>query len=198
MRKNLEETQRRNITFVSILRKALTFNGILIMVIILGIILRIITFWTLPPLGDGTYYIAVGHSFAKTGEFMAPWGGDFGTGNSTNLEYSRISPVYPLYLAAFYFIFGYSIEITQIAAFILALITLLIIYLTTRNLFNHQKGLIVIAVLSVTWPFIYFPGMEYGDNMVLLFFVLTLWAFMKGLKDSRPKQANKYNISTIF
>ena len=167
------------------LRNAFTLNRVLILVIVLGIIFRAATFWTLPPAEDGNVYIAVGHSLAKTGKLMAPWGGDFGTGNTTNLEYTRISPLYPSYLAVFYIIFGFSIEITQIAGLILAIITLLTIYLTTKNLFGHQKGLIVTAIISVTWPFIIFPGLEYGDNMVLLFFVLTLWSFLRGLKDSR-------------
>jgi hypothetical protein len=167
------------------LKKTLTFNRILMMVIVLGILLRVITFWTLPPTYDGNAYIAVGHSIAKTGNVMAPWGGDFGSGNTTDLVNTRISPLYPSYLAAFYNIFGYSLEITQIAGIILGIITLLIIYLTTRNLFGHHKGLIVTAIMSVTWPFISYPGMEWGDNVVLLFFVLTIWSFMKGLKDSR-------------
>ncbi|UCG69420.1 MAG: glycosyltransferase family 39 protein [Thermoplasmata archaeon] len=185
MDKTGEKMQNSGKSWKLNLRNIITLNNVLIVIIIMGIIFRITTFWTLPPAEDGSSYIAVGHSFSKTGKFMTPWGGDYGTGNSTNLEYTRISPVFPSYLAFFYLIFGYSIEITQIAGLILALITLSIIYLTTRNLFNHRKGLIVTAIISMTRPFIVFPGLEYGENMVLLFFVLTLWSFIKGLKDSR-------------
>jgi len=184
MTKMNEKTRNLGKFLFSSLKKALTFNGILTMVIVLGILFRIFTFWTLPPLYDGNAYIAVGHSISNTAKVMAPWGGDYGSGNITDLEYTRISPVFPSYLAIFYIIFGYSIEITQIAGIILGIITLLIIYLTTKNLFDHRKGLITTVIMSMTWAFITYPGMEHGDNMFLLFFVLTLWSFMKGMKDS--------------
>jgi 4-amino-4-deoxy-L-arabinose transferase-like glycosyltransferase len=167
------------------LKNIFTFNRILIIIILFGILLRINTFWTLPPTYDGNAYIAVGHNIPKTGEIMAPWGGDFGTGNSTDLEFSRLSPVFPSYLSVFYMIFGYSIAITQIAGIILGILTLLVIYLSTKSLFGHRKGLIVTAIMSVTWPLIIYPGMEWGDNMVIIFFVATLWAFLKGLQNSK-------------
>jgi 4-amino-4-deoxy-L-arabinose transferase-like glycosyltransferase len=183
----MTETDKKSLKIgkASNLKEVFTFNRILIMIIAIGIILRVVTFWTLPPMHDGNAYIAVGHSLSNTGEVVAPWGGDLGSGNSSNLEYTRISPIYPAYLAFFYTTFGYSIEITQIAGIIFAVITLLIIYLTTKDLFGHRKGLIVTAIISVTWPLIIYPGMEWADNVVLLFFTLTLWSFLKGLKDSR-------------
>lgn len=171
--------------FVRNLKKKFTFNRMLIIVIVFGILLRINTFWTLPPSYDGNAYIAVGHNIPKTGEIMAPWGGDYGSGNASDLEFSRLSPVFPSYLSVFYIIFGYSIAITQIAGIILGVLTLLVIYLTSKSLFGHRKGLIVTAIMSVTWPLIMYPGMEWGDNMVIIFFVATLWAFLKGLQNSK-------------
>ncbi len=185
MQKAADETKNSRKISISNLKEALTLNRILIIIIVIGIVFRIVTFWTLPPMYDGNVYTSVGYNIANTGEVMVPWGGDYGTGNTTNLGYTKTTPVYPSYLAFFYVVFGYSIDITQIAGTILGIITLLIIYLTTKDLFGHQKGLIVTAIMSVTWPLITYPGMEWGDNMVVLFFVLTLWSFLKGLKDSR-------------
>jgi len=133
---------------------------------------------------DGTAYMAVGHSFSQDHAFIAPWG-EFISWDASEPVYSKIAPLFPAYLAVFYRLFGFSIPVTQIANLILSILCLVIIYLTTKDLFDHQKGLVVTAVMALDNTLIWATGTAWAENLLVLVFTLLIWSLIKSLKDSR-------------
>ncbi|MCK4734097.1 MAG: glycosyltransferase family 39 protein [Methanophagales archaeon] len=152
-----------------------TFARILILLILSGIILRILTYWTDIPRFDGTYYATLGYNFLRYHDFL-------------DLEcvttYAR-SWTYPVYFAVFYYLFGFTIPVTKIASIFMSIAVLGVVYLTTRDLFDHQKALVATAIIAVTSTLIVITGKSWIENIVLLFFIPAVWALIKGFKDSR-------------
>lgn len=157
--------------------KFFTLNRVLLIVIIYGIILRIASFSLGNISGDGASYVTMGAILAKYHSFVLPWNHSFPI-------YSH-SLVYPSYLAVFYSIFGYSIVTTKIASITLSILFLAIIYFLTKDLYDSQKGLIITAIMAIDPTLLYSTWTSYSENMVVLLFALTIWAILKGFKDSR-------------
>lgn len=157
------------------LSNLVNFERALLIVIVLGIILRIVAVLMGIPRADGAYYSTLGYNLIDQGDYISL------TGTNT---YS-FSLTYPAYLGAFYAVFGFSIEVTKAASLVLGLLVILIAYLTTKNLFDRRIGLVVAAVVSLTSALVVVTGKNYIENIVLIFFIPTIWAFIKGFKDSR-------------
>jgi 4-amino-4-deoxy-L-arabinose transferase-like glycosyltransferase len=155
--------------------RIITFDRFLFMFIVLGVALRVIAVLFDTPRFDGAFYSTLGFNLIDQGDYVTLSG----------LKTYNFSLTYPAYLAMFYGLIGYSIGVTQVASYICSLLAILITYLTTKNLFDHRAGLIAAAVISLTSALIVVTGKNYVENIVLVFFVPTIWAMIKGLKDSR-------------
>jgi len=158
-------------------------NRFLLAVILVGVALRVVTLWTLLPRYDATAYMAVGHSLADGQGLTAPWG-RYDDPYASTPEATDVGPVYPAYLAMFYVVFGFSIDTTQAAALLLAFAVLAAAYLAGRDLYDRRTGLLTCAVLAVNPWLVVFPGMEWSENMPLLFVILALWGILRGLRSA--------------
>ncbi len=145
------------------------------MLILIGIIFRIVTIFTDVPKFDGAFYSTIGYGVATQHDFVTL--GDVHT-------YS-FSLTYPAYLAIFYAILGFSIPVTQLASIIVSIVVLGLAYITTANIMGKEKALLVTAVLALLPSLITSTGKNYIENMVLIFFIPTIWAILKSFKDSR-------------
>ena len=58
-------------------------------------------------------------------------------------------------------------------------------YFTTRDLFGGRDALVTTAILACVPVAISAVGTGYGENTLLIFVVLTLWALARGLHDDR-------------
>jgi 4-amino-4-deoxy-L-arabinose transferase-like glycosyltransferase len=152
-----------------------TFDRILILLIIFGVIFRIVTYWTDIPRFDGAFLATSGYNFLRYHDFLTLYG--------TN-TYNR-SLIYPVYLAVFYYLFGFTISTTKIASIIMSISVLAVVYLTTKDLLGRQKALVATAIIALMSTMIVVTGKNYIENIVLLFFILAGWAMIKGFKDSR-------------
>ena len=177
----VQEALRRPIAW---LNKPGVLERLLVIAILVGVALRFATLWTLPPRYDATAYMAEGDSLARGMGFVAPWG-RYDDPYSSTPQPTNLGPVYPMYLAAFYRAFGFSVAVTQAAALVLALVTLGVAYLAARDLYGKRTGLLTCALLAANPWLVIFPGMEWSENMVLLFFILTVWALLRGLRTGR-------------
>jgi 4-amino-4-deoxy-L-arabinose transferase-like glycosyltransferase len=111
--------------------------------------------------------------------------GDFGTSDVNSTISHHFSPAFAFYMAGFYRLFGYDFLVIKIASITLSLIFLLTTYLTTKSLYSKDKALVVCAFFSVYYPLIWSTRAVYSENMVLIFFTITMWAIIKGIEDDR-------------
>ncbi|MFQ6060488.1 MAG: ArnT family glycosyltransferase [Thermoplasmata archaeon] len=151
------------------------FQGAMLILIGLGILLRTLSVLFSIPRADGAFYATLGYNLVNQGDYISLNGA----------KTYNFSLTFPAYLAAFYAVFGFSIIVTQLASFLLSLLVVVLSYFATRNLFDQRKALIVAAVLSMTSALIVVTGKNYIENIVLLFFIPTVWALIKGFEDSR-------------
>lgn len=146
----------------------------------LGVTLRVASYWTTPLAVDAFSYAAMSHSFLHDGSFTMPWG-DVDTFHTALVPSHHYPPLYPVYLAGFYKIIGFSQASTHIASIASSLAALLVTYLCTRDLYGQRKGLVAAAVVAVSPILVQNTGQGYSENLVLLLFVATLWAILKSL-----------------
>lgn len=169
-------------------KRELKLKQVLLLILLCGIVIRIGLIFNSNTTWDATYYIAMGRGFCEHGEFEMEWGdvefGDYGTSFSRGYSH-HYSPMFPLYLSAFYSISGYSFFITKVASVIGAILFLLVSYYTTKSLYDKDKALIVCAFFSVSYPLIWSTMILYTENFVMIFFMLTMWGILKGIDDDR-------------
>ncbi len=170
--------------FKEIRSSGINLKHILILIILVGIILRIPLIFNSNTGWDAPHYIAMGKGLTEHGEFIMEWG-DFGSDNLSSTHSHVFPPLFPIYLSGFYVIFGYSFFITKVASVILSLLFLVVAYFTTKSLYDKSKALIVTAFFSVNYTLIFSTKTVYSENIVMLFFMLTLWALIKGIDDDK-------------
>ncbi len=155
--------------------RLLSFDRTLYLFIAAGILLRVIAVLVDTPRFDGAFYSTIGFNLLDKGDFV----------NLAGTKTYNFSLTYPGYLAMFYGVFGFSVGVTKVASFICSILVILVAFWATKDLFERRTGLIAAAVISLTSALIVVTGKNYVENIVLLFFVPTIWAMIKGFKDSR-------------
>ncbi len=99
-------------------------------------------------------------------------------------QYS-LEPVYPLFLAGIYSVFGHSFLAVRIAQSILGLLTLLFLYLIAKNLMPERYARGVLLFGGVYPFFIYIAGLLYATQIFTFFIVLGVWIFIEYFKNPR-------------
>jgi hypothetical protein len=146
----------------------------------LGIALRVASYWVSALGVDAYAYGVMGNQFLHTGTFLMPWG-DVHTYQTAPVYSHHYPPLYPVYLAGFYKVLGFSIPTTHIASIVSSLAALGVTYACSRDLYGRSRALIATAAVAVNPLFVQNTGQGYSENMVLLLFVATLWAILKSL-----------------
>lgn len=152
--------------------------------ILTGVLLRILTFWFVSPSTDAFVYGAMGEAFLRHGEFILPLGNSFFVPGTPEFSH-HFPPLYPLYLAAFFLCFGVSVEVLKIASIFSGLLLIPVTYFCTKNLWNRKMGLAAASIIALEPASIYTGGLGFGENLLTLFFILTMWAILKGIKEER-------------
>ena len=164
-----------------------TLATVLWALVAVGIVFRVASFWSHHVFWDAAYHIQMGRGFAQGDNFVLPWGDPFSPAGSGYVPgpSHHYSPLYPMYLGAFYAAFGYSMAITRVAAILMSIACLAAIYLTSRDLLGGDKALVVTAVLALD-PTLLVTGRDLmPEPMVLALFVITMWAIVRGIEDDR-------------
>lgn len=91
----------------------------------------------------------------------------------------------PMYLAAWFFAFGYSITVIKTANITLSIITLAAIYLCTRGLYDHRKALALTAIMAMQPVLIIMTSHSFSENIVVLTYITAVWAILKGFKEPK-------------
>jgi 4-amino-4-deoxy-L-arabinose transferase-like glycosyltransferase len=147
-----------------------------------GVAARIATVWGMQFWQDGNTYAAMGHAWMQRHELVMPWG-DIGTiGNATAVYSHHFPPVYPVYLGMVYSVAGYGVWQTKMAALAVSLASLAVAYACGRDLYGRDKALLATGLLALDPHLVWATGTGFTENMVLLFFVVTLWGILKSLE----------------
>ena len=156
-------------------------DWLLIICLFVGVLGGILTIWTWDLGWDGSTYAYMAENFRLHGEFVDTMTIEVG---ETGIPYiftdgysHHYPPLYPLYLSAFFAVFGFSVIVTKVASVVSSLLLLVVIYFTTKNLYGSKKALIVTSVSSVLFSYFFIT--------VAIFFVLTIWAILKSLEQGQ-------------
>lgn len=149
-----------------------------------GILLRLAAAPLMDIQQDGNAYATMAQSLHTHGSFWMPWGDGYGSGLNPGPSH-HYPPLYPVYLAVWIAGFGFHIWTLKAANLVLSLATLLICYATTRNLYGKDTALLTTGLFALIPRFIMAQGTGFSENLVAATFILTLWAGIKGLRDSR-------------
>ena len=161
-----------------------TAKHVLIALIVLGLAFRVTSLMNRDLGFDANYYLTMGQSLLKHGEFYMPWG-DPSNLNGVPQYSHHISPLFPAYLSMFYALFGSSYAISQLASFVISAVGLILIYRATKDLYGSASALVATAIFALDFELIVETGKIYSENMTFLFFTLTMWAIIRGVKDDR-------------
>ncbi len=160
---------------------------VLLGIIVVGVLLRIVTFWSGYNYGDTPFYVQMGKSIAQGGNFILPWGDPFmrGSGPWIPAPSHHFSPLYPMILGLFFAAFGYSYELARAVGIGLSVVFLMVIFATTKNLMGRSKALVITALFSVDPNLILATRDMMPENLLMTFFALTIWAIVRAIKDDR-------------
>lgn len=121
------------------------------------------------PQGDPAEYDGLAISLLTTKSFSYDNG----------LPTSNRTPLYPLFLAFIYSIFGHSYFWVRFIQAILSALLCLIIYLIGERLFDRKVGLLSSLICVIYQPFIFFsyyagPGFLNTENLFIFLFAITI------------------------
>ena len=170
-----------------LLRTAYRFvfsREILLSAIIVGVGLRISSAFLISVGFDANHYLVMGESFSRTGEFLVPWGDPGSPGLVPSFSH-HMSPLWPMILGATFALFGYSIGLAKAVSFFTSLFVLPVTYTATRDLYGNSTALATTTVIALLPELILDVGRVYSENLTMIFFVLTIWAILKSLRDRR-------------
>jgi tetratricopeptide (TPR) repeat protein len=92
-------------------------------------------------------------------------------------------PGYPFFLAAIYKLSGRGYVAPRVVQMAVGLLNALLAFALARRLFGHIVGLIVAALMSVYWVFIYFEGEFLEPSFAVLLALLVVYVLVTWLKD---------------
>ena len=96
-------------------------------------------------------------------------------------------PLYPYFLALIYSVFGHSYWAVYVVQLALALIFLLLVYDTSRRLFDRRAGIMAAAMAALYKPFIFYESQIEKTALAVFLTALFLWLFLRAA--SRKPQA---------
>lgn len=151
----------------------------LLLIVIFGFVIRIIAAVNLGMGADDAHFAAHAINFIASGK-LETWD------QSTSLWY--------LVTDVFYKILGTSQLASRLAAVIFGSLSIVVVFLVSREFFNERTSLIAALLLALS-PFAIKNMLSEMDSFVLFFIMLGVYFFLIGLKSDKTKF---YAISGVF
>ena len=151
----------------------------------IGVLLRVLAAARMDIWVDGVEYAEMGHAWSLRHEFLLPDSERMGRTLLWGPGYSHhFPPAYPFALGLVFSLIGFGALQAKIANVVISLAALAAVYATTRNLFGAERAPLVAGIVAVEPSLIWVTGVGLSENFTLLFSTLTLWAFLKSLRQS--------------
>jgi len=165
-------------------------NIFLIFMIISGVALRYASYKYYEPEHGAVLQMVMAQGYQEYGEFMMDLGCIFDDKIESPEPSNHFPPLYPLLMAYTLDLkgnehgndFNTGFESLKKMSFLLAIFTLVIIYLLTRCLFGHIKGLFCACVFSMGGVFIDNSAKCLGENLQLILLLLFIFMFILSIR----------------
>jgi len=165
-------------------------NIFLIFVIISGVALRYLSYEHYEPEHGAVLQMVMAQGYQEYGEFMMDLGYIFDDKIESPEPSDHFPPLYPLLMAYTLDLKGHEhgnefntgFESLKKMSFVLAIFTLVIIYLLTRFLFGHIKGLFCASVFSMGGVFIDNSAKCLGENLQVILLLLFIFMFILSIR----------------
>src|SRR5581483_2286875 len=127
---------------------------------------------------DSGWFLLLARSFASTGTFLMPW--------TDPPQYNGYwPPLFPIFLAPLVKLFGASYAVGVVGASLATALLTLATFLCTRDLFDRTRAFAAAALVAANPAFLVSDGHGMSESILALAVMLTVWAFLRGLRDAR-------------
>lgn len=150
-----------------------------------GLVLRLAAPFFMDFRADGDTYTAMGHAWMLHREFLMPYGDVATWGPLPPGHSNHYPPAYPFYLGVVFSIFGFGLWQAKWAAVVMSIAAIVAVYACTRDLYGRVPAALTAGLIALEPHFLWTTGTGFSENMVLLFFTITMWAILRSLTDDR-------------
>jgi len=100
-------------------------------------------------------------------------------------------PLYPYFLAVIYTVFGHSFWAIYLVQLLLGLALLLLVFDTTRRLFDNRAGVVAAALAALYQPFIFYESQVEKTALAVFLVALMLWMLVRSAHRRGAETAEK-------
>lgn len=90
--------------------------------------------------------------------------------NGDHREYTRIAPIFPIYLAVLYGLFGRGVQIVGLANAVVGSLTCLVVYGIGRRLLSRWAAMLAALSMAAYWEFLFWTPFVLKETLALFLF----------------------------
>ncbi|MAG26926.1 hypothetical protein CMI47_15410 [Candidatus Pacearchaeota archaeon] len=151
----------------------------LIAIVVMGFVLRLIAAINLSVAADDMHFVTHAVNFLSADRLVT---------------YDQSSGLWFAFTSIMYNLFGMTQLTSRIAALVFGTLTILVIYLLTKEFFNERVGLIAAFLLAIA-PFHIRNTLAEMDVMIMFFVLLGMFLFVRAIKTGK---ATGFALSGLF
>lgn len=158
----------------------LTLENLSLAIIILGIVLRVESYLEGEVGADGALYAYAAGSWLQLGRPAFLW-----VEPRPPLTFASLPLLHVVSFVPSFLVGGITQESAKLSGLVLSFVALVVAFWTTNDLVGRLAGLVMTALFASVPVLISAVGNGYGENTLLLFFALTVWSFLRAVRDDR-------------